>query len=66
MKSRPNICRLEQQNTSGTWSLGWQVRITRARKTITKYFSDNQNGGAKRALGRAERFRNRHLRMLDA
>ena len=52
MKSKRNLTRFTYEHTAFQ---GWRLCISRGGATFTKYFSDKQYGGGKRALEVAER-----------
>ncbi|MCU0794659.1 MAG: hypothetical protein MUF31_01855 [Akkermansiaceae bacterium] len=51
MKSKRNLTRFTYENTAFQ---GWRLCISRNGATFTKYFSDKQYGGGKKALEAAE------------
>jgi len=52
MKSKRNLTRFTYENTAFQ---GWRLCISRGGATFTKYFSDKQYGGGKKALEAAEK-----------
>lgn len=51
MKSKKNLTRFTYETTNFQ---GWRLCISRAGSTFTKYFSDRQYGGPRKALKAAE------------
>ena len=51
MKSKRNLTRFTYENTAFQ---GWRLCISRGGATFTKYFSDKQYGGGRKALEAAE------------
>lgn len=51
MKSKRNLTRFTYENTAFQ---GWRLCISRGGATFTKYFSDKQYGGGRKALQAAE------------
>ena len=51
MKSKRNLTRFTYEHTAFQ---GWRLCISRGGATFTKYFSDKQYGGGKKALEAAE------------
>ena len=51
MKSKRNLTRFTYETTAFQ---GWRLCISRKGKTFTKYFSDKQYGGGRKALQAAE------------
>ena len=51
MKSKRNLTRFTYENTAFQ---GWRLCLSRGGATFTKYFSDKQYGGGKKALEAAE------------
>ena len=51
MKSKPNLTRFTYETTAFQ---GWRLCISRAGATFTRYFSDKQCGGPRKALKAAE------------
>ena len=54
---RRNISRTETKSAAGKVYGGWQVRLQRRGRATTKYFSDNQFGGQRKALLAAKQYR---------
>ena len=52
MKSKRNLTRFTYENTAFQ---GWRLCVSRGGVTFTKYFSDKQYGGGKKALEAAEK-----------
>lgn len=52
MKSKRNLTRFTYENTAFQ---GWRLCISRGGATFTKYFSDKQYGGGRKALEAAEK-----------
>ena len=51
MRSRPNLTRFTYETTAFQ---GWRLCIARGGRTFTRYFSDKQCGGERKALKAAE------------
>lgn len=51
MKSKRNLTRFTYENTAFQ---GWRLCLSRGGATFTKYFSDKQYGGGRKALEAAE------------
>lgn len=51
MKSKRNLTRFTYENTAFQ---GWRLCLSRGGVTFTKYFSDKQYGGGRKALDTAE------------
>lgn len=51
MKSKRNLTRFTYEHTAFQ---GWRLCISRGGRTFTKYFSDKQYGGGRKALNAAE------------
>lgn len=52
MKSKRNLTRFTYENTAFQ---GWRLCLSRGGVTFTKYFSDKQYGGGRKALDVAEK-----------
>ena len=52
MKSKRNLTRFTYENTAFQ---GWRLCVSRGGVTFTKYFSDKQYGGGRKALDAAEK-----------
>ena len=52
MKSKRNLTRFTYETTAFQ---GWRLCISRGGSTFTRYFSDRQYGGARKALAAAEK-----------
>lgn len=55
-KPRRNISRIDLSTASGRYG-GWEVRMLRRGKQISKFFSDARFGGNRAALNAAKQFR---------
>jgi hypothetical protein len=51
MKSRKNLTRFTYETTAFQ---GWRLSLARGGQTFTRYFSDKQYGGERKALAAAE------------
>lgn len=62
-KSKPNLTRFSYESTGFK---GWRVSITRHREVFTRYFSDRECGGMKKAQDEAQKCLNAFLPKLNA
>lgn len=62
MKSKRNLTRFTYENTAFQ---GWRLCLSRGGATFTKYFSDKQYGGGKKALEAAEDTLSQLKELLD-
>ena len=62
MKSRKNLTRFTYETTAFQ---GWRLCISRGGKTFTRYFSDKQHGGERKALKAAEARLSEMKQLLD-
>jgi hypothetical protein len=60
-KSYRGISRIDTKNTHG-----WLMRLSHARKTYSKLFSDGVYGGAKKSLKAAQKYQKKLAKELDA
>ncbi len=62
MKSKRNLTRFTYENTAFQ---GWRLCLSRGGATFTKYFSDKQYGGGRKALDAAEETLDQLKELLD-
>ncbi len=58
-RNNQNISRIEIQREPVAATMGWEVRINRRGKKVSKFFSDSLLGGKRKALLEARAFRDR-------
>jgi len=58
-QTNQNISRIEIQREGVAATMGWEVRISRRGKKVSKFFSDSLLGGKRKALAEARAFRDR-------
>ena len=63
MKSKRNLTRFTYENTAFQ---GWRLCLSRGGVTFTKYFSDKQYGGGRKALDVAEKTLGDLKNLLDS
>lgn len=62
MKSRKNLTRFTYETTAFE---GWRLCLSRAGTTFTRYFSDKQYGGQRKALKAAETAKEELIKLVD-
>ncbi|MGC6466165.1 MAG: hypothetical protein ACON38_18390 [Akkermansiaceae bacterium] len=62
MKSRKNLTRFTYETTAFE---GWRLCLSRAGTTFTRYFSDKQYGGQRKALKAAEDAKDELIKLVD-
>jgi hypothetical protein len=63
MKSRKNLTRYTYDTTAFQ---GWRLCLSKRGTTFTKYYSDKQHGGQRKALKAADTARTELIELLDS